>query len=319
MEEDILRELLDDQFPFFLVPKSDASSAQLEKVSSRETVINKLISKVYSGPTLGDIESALGSTTTTPTFKRRGLDAHGPTKDQNTTSLLNSISLPDKGYSNKLENKYTLRIKSSGNGMTDDGYKWRKYGQKSIKNSPNPRSYYRCTNPRCNAKRQVERSLEDPDVLVVTYEGLHLHYAYPQFFLSRLPQLPQKTIPPLAGPSKKLKTQRFEDPPPVERFSNTFSSVKNWIQEDAQGEEEEEEIKPAVVPRTEETRSGGNHQQGLLEDIVPKLVRNPAFFDDLNPAATCTPSSPPSSSSSSCLSWSPLSSFFDASMLFANI
>lgn len=41
--------------------------------------------------------------------------------------------------SSKIENKYTLRIKSSGNGMADDGYKWRKYGQKSIKNSKNPR------------------------------------------------------------------------------------------------------------------------------------------------------------------------------------
>lgn len=35
--------------------------------------------------------------------------------------------------------KYCLRIKSCGNVMADDGYKWRKYGQKSIKNTPNPR------------------------------------------------------------------------------------------------------------------------------------------------------------------------------------
>lgn len=36
-------------------------------------------------------------------------------------------------------NKYSLRIKNCGTVMADDGYKWRKYGQKSIKNSPNPR------------------------------------------------------------------------------------------------------------------------------------------------------------------------------------
>ncbi|KAG6427553.1 hypothetical protein SASPL_111799 [Salvia splendens] len=84
-------------------------------------------------------------------------------------------------------NKYTLRINNSGNVMADDGYKWRKYGQKSIKNSPNPRSYYRCTNPRCNAKKQVERSIEDPEILIITYEGLHLHYTYPFLFLNNQP------------------------------------------------------------------------------------------------------------------------------------
>lgn len=44
------------------------------------------------------------------------------------------------------------------------------------------RSYYRCTNSRCNAKKQVERSIEDPDILIITYEGLHLHYTYPFLF-----------------------------------------------------------------------------------------------------------------------------------------
>ncbi|CAM0953541.1 unnamed protein product [Alopecurus aequalis] len=57
----------------------------------------------------------------------------------------------------------------------DDGYRWRKYGQKAVKNSTFPRSYYRCTTARCGVKKQVERSQQDPSTVVTTYEGHHAH------------------------------------------------------------------------------------------------------------------------------------------------
>nr|AEQ29024.1 WRKY28 [Panax quinquefolius] len=57
----------------------------------------------------------------------------------------------------------------------EDGYRWRKYGQKAVKNSPFPRSYYRCTSSSCNVKKRVERSFEDPSIVVTTYEGQHTH------------------------------------------------------------------------------------------------------------------------------------------------
>jgi hypothetical protein len=43
------------------------------------------------------------------------------------------------------------------------------------------RSYYRCTVSRCGAKKHVEKSMDDPDVLIVNYEGLHLHGPPPPF------------------------------------------------------------------------------------------------------------------------------------------
>ncbi|KAL8161453.1 hypothetical protein V2J09_012942 [Rumex salicifolius] len=58
----------------------------------------------------------------------------------------------------------------------EDGYRWRKYGQKAVKNSPFPRSYYRCTNSKCTVKKRVERSSEDPTVVITTYEGQHCHH-----------------------------------------------------------------------------------------------------------------------------------------------
>ncbi|XP_049383540.1 probable WRKY transcription factor 65 isoform X2 [Solanum stenotomum] len=57
-----------------------------------------------------------------------------------------------------------------------DSWAWRKYGQKPIKGSPYPRGYYRCSSSKgCPARKQVERSRADPNMLVVTYSCEHNH------------------------------------------------------------------------------------------------------------------------------------------------
>jgi WRKY DNA -binding domain len=37
------------------------------------------------------------------------------------------------------------------------------------------RSYYRCTTQKCPVKKRVERSYQDPSVVITTYEGKHTH------------------------------------------------------------------------------------------------------------------------------------------------
>ncbi|KNA13964.1 hypothetical protein SOVF_111800 isoform A [Spinacia oleracea] len=59
--------------------------------------------------------------------------------------------------------------------VLDDGYKWRKYGQKVVKNTLHPRSYYRCTQDNCRVKKRVERLAEDPRMVITSYEGRHVH------------------------------------------------------------------------------------------------------------------------------------------------
>ncbi|GFP91017.1 probable WRKY transcription factor 12, partial [Phtheirospermum japonicum] len=59
--------------------------------------------------------------------------------------------------------------------VLDDGYKWRKYGQKVVKNSLHPRSYFRCTHSNCRVKKWVERLSEDCRMVITTYEGRHNH------------------------------------------------------------------------------------------------------------------------------------------------
>ncbi|KAF4348439.1 hypothetical protein F8388_021802 [Cannabis sativa] len=55
-----------------------------------------------------------------------------------------------------------------------DGYNWRKYGQKQVKGSEYPRSYYKCTYPNCAVKKKVERSL-DGQIAEIVYKGEHNH------------------------------------------------------------------------------------------------------------------------------------------------
>ncbi|KAG7031188.1 putative WRKY transcription factor 24, partial [Cucurbita argyrosperma subsp. argyrosperma] len=63
----------------------------------------------------------------------------------------------------------------SAEDVLDDGYRWRKYGQKAVKHSTHPRSYYRCTHHTCNVKKQIQRHSKDPTIVVTTYEGIHNH------------------------------------------------------------------------------------------------------------------------------------------------
>ncbi|KAJ6293450.1 hypothetical protein OIU78_025430 [Salix suchowensis] len=95
--------------------------------------------------------------------------------------------------------------RSSGEVVPSDLWAWRKYGQKPIKGSPYPsldesvctivlraqqlqrvpnlhaqmigrKGYYRCSSSKgCSARKQVERSRNDPKMLVITYTSEHNH------------------------------------------------------------------------------------------------------------------------------------------------
>ncbi|XP_068489109.1 probable WRKY transcription factor 49 isoform X1 [Phaseolus vulgaris] len=256
-DDDLVKELLDDGSPLLVLPQ-EAIQPPITNASSSDHAFNRFLSNIYSGPTISDIENALSL--------NNQRDHFPPLSSPSRVSIL------EKGLS-KIENKYTLKIKCFGNGMGDDGYKWRKYGQKSIKNSPNPsRSYYRCTNPRCSAKKQVERSIEDPDTLIITYEGLHLHFAYPYFLMGQPHQ--SQSHPPI----KKSKPTSSQGPAQAHR--------SDYVRE---AQETQTNATSGVVPSTsldspQDMAQPNMGSQGLLEDMVPFMIRNPT--NDVNSAHT---------------------------------
>ncbi|KAL8248754.1 hypothetical protein R6Q59_005622 [Mikania micrantha] len=72
------------------------------------------------------------------------------------------------------ESKIVVQTRSEVD-ILDDGFKWRKYGQKVVKGNTYPRSYYKCASKGCKVRKHVERVYLDPKSVVTTYEGKHKH------------------------------------------------------------------------------------------------------------------------------------------------
>ncbi|RWV98398.1 hypothetical protein GW17_00038763 [Ensete ventricosum] len=103
-------------------------------------------------------------------------------------------------------------------------------------------SYYRCTHSKCNVKKRVERSSQDPSIVITTYEGQHCHH----------------TVSP---PSQQIRlpAMRFHRNPPMIPVIHPGQAIGPRYQERT----------PLPMERTSPAPTG----EGLLDDVVPSGMR----------------------------------------------
>ncbi|KAL1200687.1 WRKY transcription factor 28 [Cardamine amara subsp. amara] len=163
---------------FGLSPSSsEVFNSSIDQESNRD-VTNDVINGGVSTETATRVSASSSSSeadhpgeVSVKSRRKRELGGNGGEEDQNSKKV-------GKTKKNEVKKQREPRVSFMTKSEVDhleDGYRWRKYGQKAVKNSPYPRSYYRCTTQRCNVKKRVERSFQDPTVVITTYESQHNH------------------------------------------------------------------------------------------------------------------------------------------------
>ncbi|KAL6556408.1 WRKY transcription factor [Orobanche gracilis] len=199
--------------------------------------------------------------------------ARDPKPAQSDVSSDNStVARAAAGYTPKYRKRKNqpkrVVIQVSAEDLSSDKWAWRKYGQKPIKGSPYPRSYYRCSSSKgCLARKQVEQSCTDPGLLIVTYTAEHSH-SQPIRRNSLAGTVRQKSQS--HNNTKTVVPEKTEEscyPVSIDQVNRDESPRARIVKEENKTENEARVIKRE------------NHDDGIYNDFVmPDFVIDDDFF-----------------------------------------
>ncbi|OMO58474.1 DNA-binding WRKY [Corchorus olitorius] len=235
-------------------------------------------SEVLNNPATPNSSSISSSSNEAANDDQTKLAGDDEEQDQDKTKKL-QLKPKKKNPKRQREPRFAFMTKSEVDHL-DDGYRWRKYGQKAVKNSPYPRSYYRCTSAGCGVKKRVERSSDDSTIVVTTYEGQHTHpcpitprgtigiahdpssFGAPSFVVPQPQYLhPQQQQPYIYTSSPSLNITTTTTTTSTSTTSSSFinSSFPAFLQE----------RRFMTIP----SAASLLRDDGLLQDIVPSQMR----------------------------------------------
>ncbi|KAH6802608.1 hypothetical protein C2S51_034054 [Perilla frutescens var. frutescens] len=153
-----------------------SKQAPESNITSTCNVIYKPIAKLVSRTTVS-LLSNLGVNVIAPTQEvgEVGDSIHPSNQVTHQTEVHHNFPTQSEQMANATadETKSSF-LSNSRDRPSYDGHNWRKYGQKQVKGSEYPRSYYKCTYPNCPVKKKVEKTL-DGQIAEIVYKGEHNH------------------------------------------------------------------------------------------------------------------------------------------------
>ncbi|KAK7292787.1 hypothetical protein RJT34_15640 [Clitoria ternatea] len=276
-------------------PSSSSSSSTTSSSShiTNEVLIEKILSSYEKALSMLNWKANVGES------KAYIKESHSSFTNGSPRSVLDpEVKHKDVFKKRKTKPNWTEQVKvclgTGHDGSLEDGYSWRKYGQKDILGAKFPRGYFRCTYRNvqgCLATKQVQKSDEDPMVYEITYKGRHTctqashkNKAFPSKTKMALGENRHQTH------QKNQPQEKTEQQPQETIFS--FGSDLEVKLEDL---ENKEDIFPSFC-FTSPSLSSENENNNIFSDT---MIEN-NFLEGFSPAFIS-----PTSSESNIFCWSP--------------